>query len=373
MKRKATFAARAGKKSKGDKRVSVVVDALKDAEALPENLRNLLKVSLPIALNACKVDRHSYENEVVDQAQSALTAVQGALKNSLKGALAAQNAVIAPAERAKRTKAKQDAEAHLEAAKAKLETNKAGKKASEKEVEDTTNAFKAAEKLLKAAEKAVAKTQVKQEEMRNVLAYEFVMVKEGASASIASADGKRAVKKLIELGKQYGLDSTLLVTLPITCKKDVANRTEFEMMMFNSLQALIDGVIKELAAKLTEEDQDRAAKEAAAANANATMEKAKDVFKAASDELEATQAASAEAAKEVRKADANLRGLWEDMRKACDSQDSLAGEVKNFQECILTAFAELKEKEPEPEPVAEEAPPAAAAAEAEPAPAEAAA
>jgi len=303
------------------------------------------------------------------QAQSALTAVQGALKNSLKEALAAQNAVIAPAERAKRTKAKQDAEAHLEAVKAKLETNKAGKKASEKEVEDTTNAFKAAEKLVKAAAKAVAKTEAKQGEMAGVLANEFVMMKEGTSAS---ADGKKAVKKLIELGKQYGLDGTLLVTLPITCKKDVANRTEFEMMMFNSLQALIDGVIKELAAKLAEENKDLAAKTGDAENAKATMEKAKNGFKAASDELEATQAASAEAAKEVRKADANLRGLWEDMRKACDSQDSLAGEVKNFQECILTAFAELKEKEPEPEPVAEEAPPAAAA-EAEPAPAEASA
>jgi len=68
---------------------------------------------------------------VVDQAQQGLSAVQGSLEQAQAAALTQQNAVIAPAERAKRTKAKQDAEAHLGATRAKLDADKASKKAAQ--------------------------------------------------------------------------------------------------------------------------------------------------------------------------------------------------------------------------------------------------
>jgi hypothetical protein len=63
-----------------------------------------------------------------------------------------------------------------------------------------------------------------------------------------------------------------------------------------------------------------------------------------------------EATKDAAKADSYQRQIWEDMRAACEAQDSLASDLKNFTEHTLVAFQALKEKEPEPEPVEEPAP-----------------
>lgn len=374
MKRKATTTTkRVAKRSRGDNSVATVVGALANADALPDNLRSLLKASLPVVLNANKVDRHPYEAEVVDQAQQALTAVQGALQQAHAEALTKQNAVITPAERKNRTAAKQAAEAHLEATKAKLEANKATKKAAEKSVEDAGAALKEAKKEEKAQEKDMQKNVSKKDALTSALADEFVMLSEGTSAA---APGKKAVKKLVGLGKEYGLGDTLLTAFPITCKKPVAARTDFETMMFASLKALIEGVIQGLEQKLAEAEPVKAAKVGAAAAAGGALEQAEAALKAADDELTATQTAHKDAGKDVASADKHLRKLWEDMRQACESQDGLANNVKNFQDNVWTAFNQLKEKEPAPEPVepepveeaAPEAAPEAAAADAPAAP-----
>jgi hypothetical protein len=110
----------------------------------------------------------------------------------------------------------------------------------------------------------------------------------------------------------------------------------------------------------------KAAKTAASGNARAALDQAKDALKAAETDLEAAQTAAKEANKGVHKADAFLRGIWEDMRKVCDAQDGLAGDLKHFKEDVWSAFNQLKEKEPDPEPVPEPE----VAAEPEPAAAE---
>jgi hypothetical protein len=146
MKRKSTTAMKAMKRSRVNEDVPTVVNALVHSEALPQNLRNLLKTTLPIVLDANKADRHGFESEVVEQAQQGLTAVQKALEAALQEATGKQNEVISPAERTKRGKGVEDAKAHLEAMKAKGEQDKATKKASEKAVEDAGEALKAARK-----------------------------------------------------------------------------------------------------------------------------------------------------------------------------------------------------------------------------------
>jgi len=359
VKRRASSAKRAGKRSRTDKRVPAVVGALADAEVLPANLRALLKSTLPIALNANKADRHAYETEVVNQAQQALGAVQGALEQAHKEALAKQNAIIAPAERANRVSAKKKADSNLEALKSKREANTATEKAAVKAVEEALIALKAAKKDKATADKDIGKLVAKRDALSNVLATEFVMVKTGTSALAA---GKKAVQKLVALGKEHGLDSTLLSTFPITCKKSVELRTDFENMMFNSLEALINKVIAGLSQEIKAAEPVVAAKGGAVDSASAAVEKAEAAQKAAETELQATIEAQREASKEVTKAEHSRRRLWEDMRQACEAHDGLANDVKHFKEDIWTAFNQLKEKEPEPEPV-EEPEPAAEAAE----------
>lgn len=349
MKRKGTFAARAAKKGRtGNQPLPLVVNTLANAECLPANLRHLLKGVLPVVLNAYKADRHAYENEVVDQAQQALGAVEAALAAAHKEAMSAQEQVIAPAENGKRTAAKKAADSHLEAVKAQLEANKATNKACEKAVHEADDAVKAAVKEEKVADKELQRHVDKKSHLTGALANEFATLRDG---NAAGADAKKAVNKILAIGKEFGLDSTLLHTLPLACKTPVAARTEFQTMMFSNLAALIEHQIEAISANIAEAEPVKAGKSAALAAARDAHAQAEAALKTATDEVAASVTANKEAHKEVTKTDHHRRKIWEDMRHACEAQDHLADELKNLKENVWGAFNQLKEKEPEPEPV----------------------
>jgi len=234
-----------------------------------------------------------------------------------------------------------------------LEVSKATKKSAEKDVHEAEDALKAAQKEAAAADKAIKRTSGKRDVLANAVEQELALVR--GSASI-SADGKKAVKTLLALGKEYGLDSTLLSTLPSTCKKEPAVRTEFEAMTFDSLKALMDKQIEGLSQKVAEAEPGVAAAVAAVAAAQGALETAQATEKAAGEELATAHGAQKDATKNAAKADSHQRQIWEDMRAACEAQDSLASDLTNFTEHVLVAFQALKEKEPEPEPVEEPAP-----------------
>jgi len=366
MKRKGTFAARAAKRGRptGNQPLPLVVNTLANAECLPANLRHLLKGVLPVVLNAYKADRHTYENEVVDQAQQALGAVEAALAAAHKEAMSAQQQVIAPAEKGNRTAAKKAADSHLEAVKAQLDANKATNKGWGGGVHEADDAVKAAVKEEKVADKELQRHVDKKSHLTGALANEFATLRDG---NAAGADAKKAVKEILAIGKEFGLDSTLLHTLPLACKTPVAARTEFQTMMFSNLSALIEHQITAISANIAEAEPIKAGKSVALAAARDAHAQAEAALKTASDDVAASVAANKEAHKEVTKTDHHRRKIWEDMRHACEAQDHLADELKNLKENIWGAFNQLKEKEPEPEPVepepvAEEAPVEEAAA-----------
>jgi hypothetical protein len=344
---------RAAKKSKITNLIPTVVEPLVGAEVIPADLRTLLKLSLPIVLKADKADRGSYEAEVVTQAEECLKKVLAELEKKHKETLAAQNVVIAPAEHNSRIAKKQATESALEAATKTTEGCKEAKKAAEKAVHDAEVAEKAAEKELAAQEKEIKVYADKKAVLADSLATQFTLLKEGTSAGAA---GKKAVEKLLKFGKECDLDSTLLATFPITCKKPAATRSDFEQVMFTTLETGISGKINELTQKIAGCEAPKAQKTGAVAAAKAALEQAEAALTAAGEALSAAQGAQKEAAKEVSKATTYLQSIWIDMKKVCDAQDEVAGEVKNFKENILTAFEALKNKEPEPEPVDEPEP-----------------
>lgn len=373
-KRSSTAGKPTAKRSRTDNRIPTVVEAIADSDSLPADLRAILKVTLPIALNNNKADRHGYESEVVDQAQQALVAVEAALAQQHAAALAKQNEMIAPAETERRSAAKDAAAAHLEAVKTKLEANKASKKAGEKGVQEAKkagdngvqeagNAVKAAQAEAKTADKELQRLVDKKSALADALATEFVLLKEGASAGPVA---KKAVQKVLALVKGF-VSNTMMQTFPLVCKKPTGSRSEFEASVFNSLQGLME---REIATRTeavgqfepTKVAKDAAlsdaqmAKDAAIAEGKRILEAAEATLKAADEELNATQTSHKDAAKELGKADASLRAIWGDMQEVCDAQDDLANTLKDFKENIWASFNALKEKEPEPEPVVEEAP-----------------
>lgn len=352
-KRTAGSPKRTSKKSRATNHVPTIVDAVADAEALPADFRTLLKLSLPIALSANKADRSSYEAEVVDQAQQALAIVQACLEQKHAAATKKQNAVIAPTEHAARVAKIEDAEAALEAAKSKLESCKEDKVAAQKAVHDTQFALKAAEKELAAFEKDMQQHAENKATLTDLLASEFAQLMEG---TISGAAGQKAVKKIVAVGNKYKLDDTLLQAFPAACKKAAHQRSDFEQMMFTTLQSGVDRRIENLTHKLVEAAPSKAQKLKAVADAKTALEKAEAALATAVEELNASHAAHRCATQEVLGANTFLYQIWSDMKSVCDAQDALADELKNFKESIVTSFEHLKEKELEPVPVPEPEP-----------------
>jgi len=326
--------------------VPLVVNALEQSDVLPADLRTVFTAALPIILNANKADRHAYENEVVAQAEEALAAVQADLEQKHAVALQNQNVLIAPAEHAKRSSDKEAAETACKAISEKLEANKETQFGARRAVHDAQSALKAAQKDAAASEKEMQALADKKTNLSELLEKEFKLVQE---TTTATPEGKEAVKKLSKVGKEFKFDETLLQTLPLTCKKELANRTEFEVIMFATLKTNIDRQIDGFTQKLAEMEPSKAEKLTAVASAQNVVEKAEAALAAASEVLSASAAGTKEATKEVAKANDHFYKIWGDMKEVCDLQDGLAREVKNFKESVITAFQQLKEREPEPE------------------------
>merc|ERR1719460_103362 len=149
------------------------------------------------------------------------------------------------------------------------------------------------------------------------------MLQNGTSATAA---GKKAVKTLERIGKEFNLDSTILLTLPITCKKAPAARSDFEKSVFTNVEALLNSEISTAAGSVNEAEPAKAAKTTTTANAAEALEKARGDLKAATETLDAAHSSVSETNKNVRKADAFLRHIWADMKQVCDAQDKIAGE-----------------------------------------------
>jgi len=346
-KRKSTVGKPATKRSRTDNKIPTVVEAFAHSDAVPAGLRALLKISLPVAFNTDKADRHAYEAEVVDQAQQVLAVVEAALKQEHSGAVAKQSQVIAPEEIARRSATKGAAEAHLEAEKVTLEGRKAAKKAAEQGVHEAEHGVKAAQADAKVADKALQRSVDRKATLSDALSTEFVLLKDGSSAAAA---GKKALQKVLGLAKAF-VSTTMSQTFPLACKKPATSRTEFEASVFNSMQGLFEREIAKVAAEVGELEPPKAAADSALSEAKGTLERAEATLKSRCEDLDATHTSQKEAVKDLAKADAARRAIWKDMQQACDAQDDVAGALKNFTENIWVAFNALKEKEPEPEPV----------------------
>lgn len=404
-KRKSSTTGRAAKKARSSNQIPLVVNAINGCEAVPGDVRALLKQVLPGVLKANKEDRHSYEAMVVEEAGRALQTVKADREKTRKEALDHQNVMVSNEEMSARKAVKKEAEDKLSEAKTTVEDAKGFLKAAEKEEEaaqdnlkavtktgsdavrkatsDGDSAIRDAKREDAAAGSELKKVTDKQAQATQALAEDFVVLKDGTGSP---ADSKKALAKLEQLGRQYGLDGTLLGVLPMAAKKSPDTRSEFEGMAFSNLHSLITGVIADLDKQVAEATPAKAAKEEAVkaaeqakadavAAAEASRTAAVDAAKAAlataqaatkemASGLAAAQEARSEASKELTRRETNLRHIWEDMRKACDSQDEATLNLKAFDD-VLSAFESLKEKKPEepevaaPEAAAEEAAPEA--------------
>mmetsp|Transcript_102631 Transcript_102631/g.162040 ORF Transcript_102631/g.162040 Transcript_102631/m.162040 type:complete len:372 (-) Transcript_102631:161-1276(-) len=345
------------RKSMKNSSVAAVVNTLTATEALPADLRSLLKSTLPLVLDTNKADRHAFEAEIVDKAGESLSIAQKACEAEHKAALAKQTEVVSPAERTKRDAAKKDAEAKMNAAHDTVSACDNAKKTADSAVEDAESGLKSAQKDEKDAGKVKAKTLSTKDSLTAAINVHFAALMEGTFAKPALK--KAAVAAVVKMGKDHaGVGNTLSQAFALACNTDAAARSQFETTTFTTVKTKLDAALETISKQLVDETAVEEQKMAATAAAKETLDKAKETLSDAETKLAAAKEAQKEAKKAFSQAVAFRHKVWADMRSACDAQDELAEALKQFKEVIFPAFEELKEKTPPPPPPAEPEEPA---------------
>jgi len=172
-------------------------------------------------------------------------------------------------------------------------------------------------------------------------------------SGVSTPEGKKSLKNLLSLAKEYGFDTTLSSSFAVAAKKASPQRSEFELQLFPSFQASMTLQIETMTKQIAEMEPVKAEKHAAEEAAKAALTAAQESLVVAKDELAKAETAYTDSGKELHKASAHLTSVWSDMKKACDKADDLDEEIKEFKAYVLVKFEHLKSLEPEPEVVAE--------------------
>lgn len=353
MKRPSVAGSDRARKSLRGTGAEAVVAAISASEFLPVDVRTLLEATLPTVLAVNKMDRTTFEREVVDQAERSLATIQANLEDSLKTTMAKQEELTAPGECVKRAAAKVEATTKLSEAKAAVGVSQEAKLAKQTALQDAKKVLKVASTTAAAAEKERSTMVEKKECLSKALASDYEMLKVGAVPALA----KTALRTLLSLAKEHQFDPTLMQSFTMAGKRQKpADRTTFEEMMFNSFKDAMDRQIDQFTHGLAIGEPALAQKTAAVEEAKVAVKAAEDALAAAEEEVLKTQATQREMTKGLKEATAFATSIWDEAKKACDAADMANRALTDFKEKLLTKFSKLKEKEPEPEPVAEPEP-----------------
>jgi len=343
------------KKSKGNDSVASVVDVIKSTDVLPVAHNAFFVSMLPHALNTCKADRPPFETELVNKAEKVLSDIKAGIEESLKKALKTQGELTSDKERQTREATKAKASKDLDNAVQTLEAAKEAKATAQTALADAKVLQKTTAKDLANFQAQVQKlTQVKAT-LEKAVKEDFVLLKEEGCVTPV---GKKALKSILMLAMEHSFDQSLFGSFPVACQKGPDARTEFEAVVFTDVQAIIDKELDVFAQKIAAAQPVEAEKHTAATQAEAGLSAAKASLTAAEDHFEKSSGAISSLQKSVRATSTFLRGIWYDMKAACEYADGLADELSAVNE-VMASFQKLKEKVPEPDP-----PPVVAEAEA---------
>jgi len=340
-------------------RVKLVKQGLQASEGCDARVKKMLIGTLDCTVANVKDQRHAFNQRFVTFIGEALNAEHARLQQD-KDAKEKAFTELMPA--------KSEREAAAEAAKAEAASAAEALTAANTAVKETTNKTKDATTALKEAQKAEKNGNAEIEKSENEKA-KINAVREGSLQPLLDGnleDSAKKTKAVMELGKQYQLDQSLLGTAEPVLLKATEERGQFDgtclTQLTSAFQAVVDKIDEainagapgkaERAAAVAEKEKEKADADAAL---NAEKEKAGAAREAKNTADAAAKAAAAAAA-----------DFMPDLKKAGDAQDKAAETLKEFAEGPLAAFGELKDlKDTDFEP--EEPPAKVAATEAAPA------
>jgi len=316
-------------------RCTSVSKAVQQAEQCPARVKEMLKRTIALTVGTPKADRHPFNDRFVAMIESVLGEEQSRLQKDVASNDAAF-AELSPA-KATREAALEQAKGVAVAANEALQSAKQAAAASYEAVIATTAELKKVTKEQKSGDEVLEGITVKRTMLEETLNQSLVPLVDGT----AEDDAKK--KSVLDVGKSFAFDSSLLSTAAQVLQTPAADRGGFDA---TCLQQLKDGFTNAIA----KHDEELAAGALGKAERAAAVQAAR----AAKEAAEATQAdlqEKATAAKQA-KADAesakkaaahSLAAFMPDLKVAGDALDNAKTALQAFIDGPQVAFAELKE------------------------------
>jgi chromosome segregation ATPase len=281
----------------------------------------------------------------------ALAEIEGAMQASV--AQSKVNVDGAAQEKSNRFASRNEKEKALALAKTNMEAKTEALKATKAGLDEAKAALKAAIKAQTNGDKEVIEAQRQLEELEASLSTSLAGLKAGAADS---KESKAGLKKLVALGKEHKLDSTLVEALSTAFGKSPADRSDFDNLTIAQFEGGLQKAVSQLKATLQEHEPARSERAAKVAGAQTACDAAKDKEASEKESLKAAEIAVDDAKEALKEASKAVTHFLPDIKKIMDGYDYLKESHAKFKDSILVVFEELKERQtPAPEPEVAEA------------------
>jgi len=260
-------------------RCKLVREAIEAVEECPERIQGMLCSTIGVTLGAYKANRHPFNDRLVEMIGEVLTAEHIRLTKDVE----AKEAAFAELTPAKATR-----ESALEQAKTDAEAKSEALDAAKRAVTEAGATLKEANAALKEAQKAQKagddeyEAQVSKKKELEEAQKELTPLIEG---SVPDGEKKAKAEALLEVGKAFKFDQSLLSTAAPVLQKAVDERGNFDLTCIDELKAAFASAVANIdtqlsagapgkAERATAVEQAEAAKQAAEASQADLKEKA---------------------------------------------------------------------------------------------------
>jgi chromosome segregation ATPase len=334
MKRSEEGVAPAQKKAKVDPKVASVKQTIDSAD-LPEPCKAMLLAMLPHSLCVPK----DLRTEPQSRAVGMLGEVYDAIELKLKNAAEAEGAKVKEIEASKDTidAALSEAESRHSATTATVESCKATLAQCFGTTNERKLAVAAAEQAEREGNAAVLIVEEEHQGLKCALDEHLKVLKDG-SWEIGSA--KRHLDALLPLATKLS-DESLVTALPSTCIKPPADRSTFDNMVIQQLEATLTEKLTKLSADIETEKPAKAQRAAEVATAQQIFKEAEDAQHKASADTTSALSAQKDTLAVLELAKSDMAAFKPTLRKAKELADEAQAEVDLFQDNCRQHFSHL--------------------------------
>jgi chromosome segregation ATPase len=314
-----------------------VKEAIDHANSCSGNVKKLLCGSISVTIGTCKADRHPFNDRFVAMMGEVLRAEQAHLTQDVASKEVAFSEL---------TPAKAFREAALEQAKAdvvvKAEVLEAAKQAVVgigATLKEANAALKEAQKVQKSGDEEMEGVSTKKAILQEAQKDSLAPLLDGS----AGDDKTKKVKAVLDVGKSFSFDASLLHTAGPVLAKESGERGAFDATCLEQLQAAFAAAIGSLDEQLAAGAPAKAERAAVVGQGEAAKQAAEASQTDLKEKANAAKQAKAAAQDAEKVAAQSLHDFMPDLKKCGDAFDQAKEDIKAFAEGALKAFEELKD------------------------------